>query len=93
VPGIGSARAAHLAQAFARSRGNGFARWLAALGMPPAGRASLPDWPALSQRDAAAWEGEPGIGPGRAAQLQAFFHHPETQRLARRLHEAGAAGF
>ena len=93
VPGIGPARATRLAQAFVRTRGNGFARWLAALGMPPAGRASLPDWQVLARRDLRAWEGEPGIGPDRAARLQAFFHHPEAQRLARRLHEAGAAGF
>ncbi|HEV2539990.1 MAG TPA: NAD-dependent DNA ligase LigB [Frateuria sp.] len=93
VPGIGPGRAAQLAQAFARSRGNRFTRWLAALGMPPAGKASLPDWRSLSRRDAAAWESERGIGPGRAAQLQAFFQHPEAQRLADRLREAGVAGF
>ncbi|HET6804927.1 MAG TPA: NAD-dependent DNA ligase LigB [Frateuria sp.] len=93
VPGIGSARAQHLAQAFARSRTAGFAAWLRALGMPPAGAAELTDWRALAARDAAAWEKEPGVGPGHAARLQAFFRHPEVGRLAARLHAAGVAGF
>jgi DNA ligase (NAD+) len=53
----------------------------------------LPGWRVLSQRDAAAWESEPGIGPGRAAQLQAFFRHPETAKLAAQLRAAGVDGF
>jgi len=93
VPGIGTGRAAHLAQAFARSRSTGFARWLDALGMPSAGQASLPDWRALAARDAGRWDGEPGVGPGRAARLQAFFHHPEAVKLAAQLRAAGVAGF
>jgi DNA ligase (NAD+) len=93
VPGIGRERARRFAQAFARSRGAGFARWLNALGMPPAGQATLPDWQALAARDVAQWEDETGIGPGRAARLQAFFHHPEAVKLAAQLHEAGVIGF
>jgi DNA ligase (NAD+) len=61
--------------------------------MPPAGRNALADWPALAARDAAAWDDQPGIGPTRAAQLSAFFHHPEAVRLAAQLHAAGVAGF
>lgn len=94
VPGIGPARAAHLANAFDATRRLGIRRWLDALGMPPAGHAPAPaDWPTLAARDAAAWDAQPGIGPARAAQLSAFFHHPEAARLASQLHEAGVAGF
>jgi DNA ligase (NAD+) len=93
VPGIGQARAAHLAQAFARARTESFERWLLALGMPPAGQAALPDWATLAARSTAEWEDQPGIGPGRAARLHAFFHHPVVARLAARLHASGVAGF
>jgi DNA ligase (NAD+) len=82
-----------LAQAFERTRAAGFGRWLRALGMPPAGDAVLTAWPALAARDAATWERAPGVGPGRAARLRAFFHHPEVGRLAARLRAAGIAGF
>ena len=61
--------------------------------MPPAGRAILSDWRTLAARDAAAWDAEPGIGPGRAARLHAFFHHPEALALAARLRAVGVAGF
>lgn len=93
VPGIGPTRAARLAQSFAHSRDEGFARWLSALGMPPAGNATLTDWQALAQRDASTWESEPGVGPGRAMRLRAFFTHPETRQLAAQLHAAGVSGF
>jgi DNA ligase (NAD+) len=93
VPGIGPARADHLAQAFAQARAAGFDRWLRALGMPPAGGSVLPDWTTLAHRSAAEWERQPGIGPGRAARLHAFFHHPDVAKLATRLHVAGVAGF
>jgi DNA ligase (NAD+) len=93
VPGIGAARAKHLAQAFAHARKQGFERWLRALGMPPAGEAALPDWATLAARSVAEWENQPGVGPGRAARLHAFFHHPEVIELAARLHAAGTPGF
>lgn len=93
VPGIGATRAEHLAQAFTRARAAGFERWLRALGMPPAGEASLPDWAALAGRSAAEWEDQPGVGPGRATRLQAFFDDPRVADLAVRLHALGVAGF
>lgn len=93
VPDIGQARATHLAQAFAHARTEGFERWLRALGMPPAGNAALPDWATLASRSTAEWQDQPGVGPGRAARLHAFFHHPEVEKLAARLHAAGATGF
>jgi DNA ligase (NAD+) len=93
VPGMGTARAAHLAEAFAHTRSMGLGRWLRALGMPPAGNAALPDWNALARRSEAEWEAEPGVGAGRAARLRAFFNHPEVARLAAQLRAAGVAGF
>ncbi|SEJ19512.1 NAD-dependent DNA ligase LigB [Frateuria terrea] len=93
VQGVGSARAVRLVQAFTHARTESFDRWLLALGMPPAGKASLPDWATLAGRSAADWEGEPGVGPGRASRLHAFFHHPDVVALAVRLHAAGVAGF
>jgi DNA ligase (NAD+) len=93
VPGLGPARAAHLAEAFARTRSIGFERWLRALGLPPAGDAALPGWAALAERSVSEWEREPGVGAGRAVRLHAFFNHPEAVRLAARLRAAGVAGF
>ena len=93
VPGIGPARAARLAQAFEGARRESFDHWLRALGMPPAGQAGLPDWATLASRSTAEWEDQPGVGPGRAARLHAFFHHPDVVKLAARLHAAGTAGF
>lgn len=93
VPGIGAARATRLGAAFAHARTARFDRWLSALGMPPAGSAALPDWPALARRRAAEWAQQPGIGAGRAARLQAFFDHPEAVHLAAQLRAAGVDGF
>ncbi len=93
LPGVGKAHARGLREAFEQARHRGFARWLNALGLPPHGHASLPDWSTLAARDAADWQREPGIGKVRAARLQAFFADPETRRLAARLHTAGIAGF
>ncbi|HWV09606.1 MAG TPA: hypothetical protein VN156_08695, partial [Pseudomonas sp.] len=46
-------------------------------------------WHELAQRGLADWQREPGVGPHRARQLQAFFQHPEVQALAERLRLAG----
>lgn len=92
VPGLGAARAGQLAAAFAGARQRRAADWLQALGMPAAGDAAPADWAGLSGRDAASWQAS-GIAAGRAAQLVAFFSHPQVQALARRLREQGIAGF
>lgn len=93
VPGFGVRRAAMLEQAFQSARQRDFPHWLRALGLPPAGDASLPDWDTLAARDDVVWQREPGIGAVRAAHLRAFFAHPEVRRLAATLHDAGIAGF
>lgn len=93
VPGLGSIRAAALAQVFSAARERSFRRWLRALGMPAAGAARLPDWATLSVRATADWEASDGIAAGRANQLVAFFGDPGVRAQAARLHAAGVAGF
>ncbi|MBN2975266.1 DNA ligase B [Pseudomonas fluorescens] len=71
-----------------------FAQWLKALGVPPAARNNLEgDWQTLIARDTQAWQAIDGIGPGRAAQLSAFFRDPQIQALAETLRMAGIDGF
>jgi DNA ligase (NAD+) len=64
------------------------------LGLPPTGQAQLADsWLELAQRDVEQWQAEPGIGPGRAAQLSAFFRDPQVLALRETLRVAGIDGF
>ncbi|MDO9624099.1 MAG: NAD-dependent DNA ligase LigB [Pseudomonas sp.] len=94
VPGLGPRSASKLEQSFALARQRPFADWLHALGLPPSGTAPLADnWNELAQRSNAQWQHQPGIGPSRAAQLQAFFQHPEVQALREQLRTAGVEGF
>ncbi|MEO8999348.1 MAG: NAD-dependent DNA ligase LigB [Rhodanobacter sp.] len=93
VPGLGSTRAAALAQTFAAARERPFARWLRALGMPASGTDGLSGWAALSSRGLDEWQSFDGIGAGRANQLVAFFSHPDVRAQAARLHAAGVQGF
>jgi len=91
---LGERRLARLQHSFQHSRSRSFALWLRALGMPPSGDAVLHGpWSALAARSTAQWREEPGVGPGRAAQLQAFFNHPDVTRLAAQLEQAGVDGF
>jgi DNA ligase (NAD+) len=94
IPGLGPRSATKLSQSFALARQRPLADWLRALGLPANAALSLDgDWNALAQRSAADWQRQPGIGPERAAQLQAFFHHPEVQALGEQLRQAQIAGF
>ncbi|WP_295478574.1 NAD-dependent DNA ligase LigB [uncultured Pseudomonas sp.] len=94
MPGLGERSAAKLFATLQAARQRPFHTWLKALGMPPVAAAPLPDsWQALSKRSLAQWQAEPGIGPGRAAQLQAFFLDPQVQVLAARLRALEVAGF
>jgi DNA ligase (NAD+) len=93
VPGIGSARAAALARAFAEARGRPFARWLDALGMPDGGIAGLTDWATLRTRSVHDWQVVAGGSAARATRLAAFCRHPEVQVQVARLHAAGVQGF
>ena len=92
--GIGEVRADRLAATFAAAREAPFPRWLEALGAPPGVEAALPaDWLTLAGRTEDDWAALPGVGPGRAAALVAFFAHPEVRRLAERLAGLEVAGF
>jgi DNA ligase (NAD+) len=94
LPGFGEKRAERLLASFAEARRQPFGRWLSALGMPPSGAAKLGgDWSQLAARSQADWQREPGVGPGRARQLVAFFSDAEVQALRQRLQAAGVAGF
>ncbi|MFP6847495.1 MAG: NAD-dependent DNA ligase LigB [Pseudomonas sp.] len=92
VPGLGPRSVAALQESFELARQRPQNAWLRALGMP----ADVPldaDWDSLAQRSAADWQRQPGIGPQRAAQLQAFFQHPQVQALRTQLQQAQIAGF
>lgn len=93
VPGIGRARATAWVGAFEQARQRDFSIWLRSLGMPPAGDTGLSNWDAGIAMTELAWQQHPGVGPMRARKLKAFFAHPQVQRLARQLHEAGVDGF
>lgn len=94
IPGLGPRSASNLQQSFALARQRPLHDWLRALGIPV--DEALPrdaNWEQLAQRSAADWQRQPGIGPQRAAQLQAFFQHPEVQALREQLRTAQIAGF
>ncbi|MBH3340672.1 NAD-dependent DNA ligase LigB [Pseudomonas mendocina] len=94
LPGIGPRRAAQLQQAFAKAQQRSLQQWLLALGVPPGLQLrEEDDWPALLSRSQEDWLQHPGVGLKSAERLQAFFSHPEVQRLGERLQRAGVAGF
>ncbi|MDH1263022.1 NAD-dependent DNA ligase LigB [Pseudomonas sp. GD03944] len=90
LPGFGERSAANLMRSLELAHTRPQRAWLLALGLPPSGDAALDQpWHELAQRGLADWQREPGVGPHRARQLQAFFQHPEVQTLAERLRLAG----
>ncbi|HUE90877.1 NAD-dependent DNA ligase LigB [Pseudomonas sp.] len=94
VPGLGPRSSAALQQSFRLARERPMQDWLRALGLPGHGNLALDaDWDSLAQRSLADWQRQAGIGPQRAAQLRAFFQHPEVQALRAQLREAQIAGF
>lgn len=94
IDGFGERSATRLASSFDNARQRPLARWLKALGMPPIGQAHLGDsWRELAQRDIEQWQAQPDIGPGRAAQLSAFFRDPQVVALSETLRRAAIDGF
>lgn len=95
MPGLGERSATQLFTSLQSARDRPFPIWLKALGLPPAGQSVQPgdDWQALASRSVEQWQAEPGIGPGRAAQLHAFFLDPQVRALSDRLRAWGVAGF
>ena len=91
--GIGAARSETLYEQFQAARVAPYSAWLQGLGMPPTGSASLEHWPILIDYQRADWEALPGIGPGRAQALQAFFSHVQVQAMASTLQALGVDGF
>lgn len=94
IDGFGDRSRARVLESIRSARQRPFAQWLKALGVPPAARNNLQgNWHALVAKDTQAWLAEDGIGPGRAAQLSAFFRAPQVQALAETLRVAGIDGF
>ncbi|RON18919.1 DNA ligase B [Pseudomonas brassicacearum] len=94
INGFGERSSARLLNSFNSARQRPFSRWLKALGLPPTGQAQLADsWQALASRNTEQWQAETGIGPGRAAQLSAFFRDPQVLALSETLRVAGIDGF
>ena len=94
IDGFGERSALRLADSFSQARQRPFIHWLKALGLPPTGQAPLGDsWQALARRDIEQWRAAADIGPGRAAQLNAFFRDPQVLALSETLRDAGIDGF
>ena len=94
INGFGERSTVRLLNSFNSARERPFAHWLKALGLPPTGQAVLADsWQELAQRNTEQWQAEAGIGPGRAAQLSAFFRDPQVLALSETLRMAGIDGF
>lgn len=94
IPGLGERSSAKLIHSLQSAKAQPFQVWLKAIGLPPAGAAQLGDqWIELAGRSAQQWQMEPGIGPGRAEQLVAFFQHPHVQALSEQLRAQGISGF
>ncbi|MGM0834441.1 MAG: NAD-dependent DNA ligase LigB [Pseudomonadota bacterium] len=91
--GVGDVRAVALAAQFEAAKTASYAQWLTALGVPPGGSAQLGEWDTLAGYTHTDWQAEPGVGPLRADALVAFFSHPDVQRLAAQLKQAGVEGF
>jgi DNA ligase (NAD+) len=94
IPGLGERSSARLWKSFQGADEQTFENWLKALGLPPVAGMQLGDsWAELSARSVGQWQAEPGIGPGRATQLHAFFQDPQVQALGGKLRERGIKGF
>jgi DNA ligase (NAD+) len=94
ISGLGELSSAKLLKSFQGAREQSFDIWLKAIGLPPVAGAALGDsWSGLSTRSVEQWQIEPGIGPGRAKQLHAFFQDSQVQALSDTLREQGIKGF
>jgi len=94
MPGMGQRSRERLLGSFTLARERDFGQWLKALGVPGAPKLGPgDDWQTLAARDNTQWQEQPGIGATRAAQLSAFFRHPEVVQLAEQLGAAGVHGF
>lgn len=94
IPGFAARSSAKLLDSSRIARERPFHSWLRAIGLPPTGEASLPDnWSELASRSLEQWQAQPGIGPGRALALHAFFQDPQVRELSTELRSQGIKGF
>jgi len=94
IPGLAERSSAKLFASLQTARQKPFQTWLKAIGLPPAGGARLDDdWDQLASRSTEQWQAEPGVGPGRASKLVAFFNDPQVQALSQQLRVSGISGF
>ena len=94
IAGFGERSSVRLLDSLHSARQRPFRQWLKALGLPPTGEARLDGpWQVLAERSTEQWQAEAGIGPGRAAQLSAFFRDPQVLALSEQLRAAGVDGF
>lgn len=94
IPGFGERSGAKLWTSLQTARQQPFHRWLKAIGLPPTAEVELGNqWNVLAAKTVEQWQAEPGIGPGRATQLSAFFNDPHVQALSTQLREHGIDGF
>ncbi len=94
IPGFAERSSAKLLDSLQTARERPFQTWLKAIGLPPTGGARLPEnWHELAGRSVEQWQAEPGIGPGRAARLRAFFQDPQVQALSQQLQAQSISGF
>ncbi|VVO26690.1 NAD-dependent DNA ligase LigB [Pseudomonas fluorescens] len=94
IDGFGERSSARLLSSLQSARQRPFEHWLKALGMPPTADVDLTGpWQTLAPRTTEQWQTEGGIGPGRAAQLSAFFRDPQVLALSEELRAAGIDGF
>ncbi|WP_434573815.1 NAD-dependent DNA ligase LigB [Pseudomonas sp. Z3-6] len=94
IGGFGERSSVRLLASLDSARQRPFGQWLKALGLPPSGQARLEGpWQKLAERSTEQWQAEAGIGPGRAAQLSAFFRDPQVLALSDELRTAGVDGF
>ncbi|WP_249583287.1 NAD-dependent DNA ligase LigB [Pseudomonas viridiflava] len=94
IPGLAERSSAKLFASLQTAHQKPFQTWLKAIGLPPAGGARLDDdWDQLASRSVEQWQAEPGVGPGRAAKLVAFFNDPQVQALSQQLRVSGISGF
>ncbi|RUR53693.1 NAD-dependent DNA ligase LigB [Vreelandella populi] len=91
--GIGEARSETLYEQFQAAQGASYNAWLQSLGIPPTGNAALADWATLAAYQRSDWQALPGIGPGRAQALDAFFSHDQVQAMADELRAINIEGF
>jgi DNA ligase (NAD+) len=94
IAGLAERSSAKLLGSFQQARQQPFHRWVKALGLPPTADVDLgSQWSELAAKSVEQWISEPGIGPGRAAQLNAFFQNPQVQALSEQLRVQGIEGF